>query len=95
MAEPRLLNLSLDLHSREVMATASFPAVFNFVTLRNFEVSDNRERYVHVFDGGNSDNLGLKSAMRIIDLNKDKYGKIVVILMDAYTQSTDRNKNRF
>jgi NTE family protein len=57
--------------SRAVMATASFPAVFNFMTLHNFKES-NKNRYVHVFDGGNSDNLGLKSVIRIIDINKDK-----------------------
>jgi NTE family protein len=73
--------------SRAVMATASFPAVFNFMTLHNFKESTEQDRYVHVFDGGNSDNLGLKSVMRIIDINKDKYRKIVVILIDAFTQS--------
>lgn len=73
--------------ARAVMATASFPAAFNYMTLKNYHSNNHNDRYVHVFDGGNSDNLGLKSVEKIIDLNKNKYKKIVVILTDAYTLS--------
>jgi len=69
--------------SRAVMATASFPAAFNYMTLKNYHSNN----YVHVFDGGNSDNLGLKSVEEIIDINKNKYKKIIVLLVDAYTKS--------
>ncbi len=49
--------------ARAVMASASFPSVFHYMTLRNYHAEN---KYMHVFDGGNSDNLGLKSVMRII-----------------------------
>jgi len=67
-----------------VMATASFPAVFNYMTLENFKEPD---RYLHVFDGGNADNLGLESVEEIIRVNGHKYQRIVVILVDAFTES--------
>lgn len=81
--------------SRAVMATASFPAVFNYMTLGDYsedgKCSADRKlkRYVHVFDGGNYDNLGLASVERAIAKNKilHKYERIVVILVDAYTSS--------
>lgn len=79
--------------SRAVMATASFPAVFNYMTLQNYREGNEckahteKPRYVHVFDGGNSDNLGLASVRKAIDLNKNRYDRIVVILVDAYTTS--------
>ena len=79
--------------SRAVMATASFPAVFNYMTLQNYrdgnECKTHTEppRYVHVFDGGNFDNLGLISVKKAIEMNKGRYNRIVVILVDAYTTS--------
>jgi predicted acylesterase/phospholipase RssA len=79
--------------ARAVMATASFPAVFNYMTLRDYHDSagcnpqPQPQRYVHVFDGGNSDNLGLTSVRKAIALNKQRYDRIVVILVDAYTTS--------
>ena len=40
---------------------------------------------MHIFDGGNSDNLGLTSAKRIILANRDRYRHFVVLLVDAHT----------
>lgn len=95
---------SIDEYSvaRGVMATATFPGVFNFMTLTN-QCSDKKEmgNYVHLFDGGNSDNLGLTSIKRaiwnLIDIkNSDKQPaflsqykdkKIIVILIDSFTDS--------
>lgn len=71
--------------SRAVMASASFPAVFNFMSLNDYS-SGRDDHYIHVFDGGNADNLGLRSASRIIDENP-QYDRVVVILVDAYTPS--------
>jgi NTE family protein len=68
--------------SMAVMASACFPAVFNYINLKNF--SDN-EKYLHIFDGGNSDNLALLSAFGVMDNAKDKYKKIILILVDSYT----------
>jgi hypothetical protein len=81
--------------ARGVMASATFPGVFNFMTLRNFHAAGAKE-YVHMFDGGNSDNLGLTSIKRAIwqtykDGKLEGYSKIVVILVDAYTDSSGVN----
>jgi len=81
--------------SRAVMASATFPGVFNFMTLKNRCPGGD---YVHLFDGGNSDNLGLTSIKRELwNLNDpaenasgpklSDYRKIIVILIDAYTDS--------
>ena len=80
--------------SRGVMASATFPGVFNFMTLKNHCVDD---QYVHVFDGGNADNLGLTSIKRAIwSLHKKNqlkdYKKITVILVDAYVNSSGVNE---
>ena len=55
--------------ARAVMASASFPAAFNYMTLGDLHeppgCPDHGDAcYVHVFDGGNSDNLGLISIKR-------------------------------
>lgn len=74
--------------SNAVMATASFPAVFNYMTLRDRNYQpDGKRKYVHVFDGGNSDNLGLKSVERLVKKNATNYSKIFIILVDAFTES--------
>ena len=69
-----------------VMASAAFPGVFSFVTLRDFRpgAENARPHYMHVFDGGNSDNLGLTSAKRIILANRDRYRHFVVLLVDSH-----------
>ncbi len=74
-----------------VVASAAFPAVFNYVTIKNYNEGDKKE-YRHVFDGGCADNLGLTSARKIIEINRNKFKKFVVILVDAYTKpkGTDR-----
>ncbi len=74
---------------RAVMATASFPGAFQTMTLRDFSNTNEDSRYVHVFDGGNVDNLGLGSVSKIIDKLSEQqidYKKLVVILVDAYTE---------
>lgn len=75
--------------ARGVMASATFPVVFNYMTLNNFLSKD--KRYLHIFDGGNADNLGLTSLKRILldeRINPPgRYRKIVVILVDAYVRS--------
>jgi len=72
--------------SRAVMASASFPAVFNYMTLNNYKKGESNE-YLHVFDGGNFDNLGLESVRNVINKPENaKYNKIVVFLVDAFTK---------
>ncbi len=82
--------------ARAVMATASFPAAFNYMTLRDLHepatCPDHVPTcYLHVFDGGNADNLGLTSVKRVLlsdgaAVLRD-YERIVVVLVDAYRRS--------
>lgn len=73
---------------RAVMASAAFPGAFNYMTLRDFRPQHGRrKRYMHVFDGGNADNLGLNSAKRVILQNHAGYDKVIVILVDAHIES--------
>jgi predicted acylesterase/phospholipase RssA len=93
--------------ARAVMATAAFPGVFNYMTLRNYCRNDGARdtgdrRYLHVFDGGNADNLGLTSLKRVIWTSlKDRdtqpslpYKNVIVIVVDAFTNyhGVDPNK---
>ena len=68
-----------------VMASASFPGAFNYVTLRDFRT----QQYVHLLDGGAYDNLGLnaiKTAMETQTSSKDEPKQRVVIIIDAYME---------
>src|SRR5216117_1939470 len=78
------------------MASATFPAAFNYMTLRDFyEPPDCPDHggvcYVHVFDGGNSDNLGLISIKRVLLSDRaratSEYERIVVVFVDAFRRS--------
>lgn len=82
--------------ARAVMGSASFPAAFNSMTLKNHAFSnkgvgceqgdgDQDEAYLHVIDGGSHDNLGLTAALQFIRMNHDDYDRVVVISIDAYT----------
>lgn len=78
--------------ARAVMASASFPVVFASMTLRDYRPQpDGKERYLHVFDGGNSDNLGLATLKRVL-LEAVLDGRVaddvpvVVISVDAFTR---------
>ena len=91
-----------------VMASASFPGVFNYMTLSDFspempadgEPATRRQlqncpttpgqepsAYLHVFDGGTVDNLGLESVRQVIIDQRDNYDYFVVISVDSYLQS--------
>jgi len=48
-----------------VMASAAFPGAFNSVTLRTYPLGEKKESYIHVFDGGPADNLGVESLLRL------------------------------
>jgi predicted acylesterase/phospholipase RssA len=68
--------------ARAVMTTAAFPGAFAYVNFPDRRGAE--RRFVHVFDGGNADNLGLTSANRLIDDNFGNVKRIAVILVDAY-----------
>ncbi|HJT62637.1 MAG TPA: patatin-like phospholipase family protein [Burkholderiales bacterium] len=90
--------------ARAVMASSAFPLVFPNVTLRDYRaealeackqrsrpLACDEQRYLHIFDGGNSDNLGLKSIKRaLLELDVrgelDNYERVVVLLVDAFTK---------
>jgi predicted acylesterase/phospholipase RssA len=77
---------------RAVMATATFPGVFNFMTLTDYASSEDNRRYLHLLDGGNSDNLGLTSIKRsLLEMTTDNkinnYKNCIVILVDAFIGS--------
>lgn len=90
--------------ARAVMASSAFPLVFPTMTLEDFRPrrwcrarpapdSDvcRRRHFLHVVDGGNSDNLGLKSVRRAlaqlaVDGRLAHYDAIVVVLVDAFTR---------
>jgi predicted acylesterase/phospholipase RssA len=81
--------------AQAVMASASFPGAFPYRTLRDFTTTKKGDpRYVHVFDGGNSDNLGLLSVKKVIRDHETAAPKAppsgptsyVVICVDAYTE---------
>jgi len=78
--------------ARAVMASASFPVVFASMTLRDYRPQPGKDkRYVHVFDGGNSDNLGLATLKRVLleaalDGRIANYDRVVVISIDAFTR---------
>ncbi|MFM2067858.1 MAG: hypothetical protein RLZZ584_2767 [Pseudomonadota bacterium] len=98
---------SIDSYSvgRAVMATATFPGAFNFMTLCDYawKKSEYRSRscrdrddprYLHLFDGGNADNLGLTSLKRVIWSTLDKgeqphlpRSKLVVLVVDSFIDS--------
>jgi predicted acylesterase/phospholipase RssA len=67
-----------------VMASGAFPGAFHNVTLANFRAGS----YVHLFDGGPSDNLGIETLRRIIqDLYAapEKPRGCFLFVVDAYT----------
>ena len=87
----KLLGSEINTYSlaRAVMASATFSGVFPDMTLRDYRVD--KARFLHVFDGGNSDNLGLVSAKRLIQEAEARTGssrqcKYIVICVDAYTE---------
>lgn len=91
--------------ARAVMASSAFPLIFPSQTLQDFRpgalqtyCQDNRsgdltctdKQYLHVFDGGNSDNLGLKSVKRALFQMEVEgrltHDRIIVLLIDAFTR---------
>jgi NTE family protein len=81
------LQSSIDHYSlaHAVMASAAFPAVFQSVTLKDYSQKD--DWYVHLFDGGVSDNLGITALREILKERTDKKSKKLIIVIDAHTAS--------
>jgi predicted acylesterase/phospholipase RssA len=86
--------------ARAVMSSATFPAAFNYMTLGDLHEpagcgDPGKPCYVHVFDGGNSDNLGLVSLKRVLLANDAaairKHRRIVIIFVDSFRRSLGAN----
>jgi len=68
-----------------VMASATFPGAFNYITLRDFR----KQNYIHLLDGGAYDNLGLnavRTAMRPTAHPGSGVEDRLVIIIDSYTE---------
>jgi hypothetical protein len=66
--------------------SATYPGAFNSITLLDYSEDQRDSRYVHVFDGGNVDNLGLISVLKIIDtlhVNNTSYDKLADFFVDT------------
>jgi NTE family protein len=81
--------------ARAVAASAAFPGVMQYETLSHFTSSGHPDGYVHLMDGGATDNLGLKGlnqAMETLHLcgqgdrqsgPQHRCGKVLVLVVDA------------
>lgn len=69
-----------------VRASASFPGGISECTLKTDYFKNSKEaekyKYLHINDGGISDNLGVHSAIRMLDNDKSK--KKILIIIDAF-----------
>lgn len=85
--------------ARAVMASAAFPGAFNYMTLKDYrDPTAKDKRYLHVFDGGNADNLGLESIKRIITAEEAKgrnkrFKHYIVILVDSFKDMAGIDRN--
>jgi NTE family protein len=75
--------------SRAVMASGAFPGAFHNVTLRDYTQP---KQYVHLFDGGPSDNLGINSLRKVarelyLGDENARPKKCLVLIVDAYTET--------
>lgn len=59
--------------SHAVMASSAFPAAFASVTLEEFGRKDPGGRYLHLYDGGTADNLGITTLVE--DLVRELYSR--------------------
>jgi NTE family protein len=87
--------------SHAVMASGAFPGAFPNVTLRNYA---EHERYIHLFDGGPSDNLGvetlLSTARKLYESSGNQPKSCFMIVVDAFadpwnTLSSQRDTRGF
>jgi hypothetical protein len=67
-------------------ASGNFPTLIAPQTLESDH--DNNNQFIHLIDGGMSDNLGLTTAMSILDQEeKNRHKRKVVIVIDAFSDS--------
>jgi len=87
--------------ARAVMASSAYPLAFATMTLEDFGHHDTcltgdgampnpGRRFMHLIDGGNADNLGLRAVKRsLLEMHAagrlEGYDRVVVLLVDAFT----------
>lgn len=91
--------------ARSVMASGAFPGVFANVTLQDYTSAQQRKRhqYVHLFDGGPIDNLGVGTLIKTLQAHvmpnwgtpdpmkaSGFPGGCLIISIDAYTKRVER-----
>jgi len=78
------LQSSIDYYpiAHAVMASAAFPAVFQSVTLKDY--SRKEDWYVHLIDGGASDNLGITALEEILEHKTNPQSRKLIIVIDAH-----------
>jgi len=78
------LQSSIDYYpiAHAVMASAAFPAVFQSVTLKDY--SHKEDWYVHLIDGGASDNLGITALEEILEHKTNPQSRKLIIVIDAH-----------
>jgi NTE family protein len=74
-----------------IMASSAYPGAFDYVLLRDWTKKD--QEFLHLFDGGNADNLGLEKVKDIIKNQCNRYKSIIVILIDAHKAAEGERKN--
>jgi predicted acylesterase/phospholipase RssA len=91
--------------ARAVMASGAFPGAFANVTLLDYESTEKRKRdqYVHLFDGGPIDNLGVGTLVKTLQRHVEPYWNTaadplresgfprgcLIISIDAFTDRVD------
>ena len=100
------LKSSLDQYpvANAVTASATFPGAFNYMTLGTYRGCKNSDcdtdpvGYLHLFDGGTSDNLGLFALNRVLKSVPDSAGggrvNKVVILIDAFVPPVGKKQDK-
>jgi hypothetical protein len=74
------------------MASGAFPGAFHNVTLKNYRAGS----YVHLFDGGPADNLGVETLLSILQrlyTDEKKPRGCFIFVVDAYT--VERGKGAY
>lgn len=66
-------------------ASAAFPVIFPATTFACEPVEDKLNPYLHLVDGGLSDNIGVKSAMEL--LRNESASRKILLVVDAYARS--------
>ncbi len=83
--------------SHAVMASAAFPGAFRNVTLRRYDPDEpSAKRYIHLMDGGITDNLGVSALYTVLvtsapEWKAQKLNGCFLIIADAYASAEEQS----